>query len=271
MPNSSINKIVTVVQARVGSSRLPYKVMLSLAGKPLLLRMLERVRAAKLTGTIVVATTEHPIDDIVVETARREGYEIFRGDENDVLSRHYHAARLFEADTVVKIPSDCPLIDPHIINRVIQFYIDHIGDYDYVSNLHPATFPDGNDVEIFSLSALQRAYKEAVQDFEREHTTPYIWEHPNLFKVGNVCWETGEDFSMTHRFTIDYEEDYLFIRSVYDHLYQRNPMFGLYDILQLLSHEPELLNLNIKFNGVNWYRHHLHQLKTVTPLQTKVI
>ncbi len=262
-------EIVTVIQARTGSTRLPNKVLRPLAGKPLLAQMVERVLASARAGTVVVATTTDPADDPIEALCRAEGYHCYRGDANDLLDRHYQAGRLFNAGAVVKIPSDCPLIDPAIIDRVIGFYLDHPGAYDYVSNLHPATYPDGNDVEVMSAAALETAWREATRPLEREHTTPYLWENPERFRIGNITWESGRDYSMSHRWTIDYEEDYRFIAAVYDALYPTNPTFGLEDILAFLDAHPEVGVLNAHLAGVNWYRHHLDELKTVSAAQTR--
>ena len=122
-----------------------------------------------------------------------------------------------------------------------------------------------------SMEALKKAWDNAYKDFEREHTTPYFWENPALFRIGNVKWETGLDYSMTHRWTIDYYEDYLFIKEVYDELYNQNPRFGIHEILSLLSRKPELTKINEKYAGVNWYRNHLNQLKTISAEQTKQV
>ncbi len=266
-----IGNIVTIIQARMKSTRLPNKVYLSLAGKPLLTRMVERVKASKLTGTVVVATTTDPEDDRIYELCRNEGMNVFRGHPTDLLDRHYKAGLKYDADAVVKIPSDCPLIDPNVINRVLKYFIENQNKYDFVSNLHPATYPDGNDVEVIEKEALKSAWKSAKLPFEREHTTPYIWENPEEFRIGNVSWETGLDYSMTHRFTIDYEEDYIFIKNVYDELYNVNPLFGINDILYLIQSKPHLKEINNKYNGVNRYRHYLPELKTILPQQTRTI
>ncbi len=263
--------IITVIQARTGSSRLPNKVIMPVLGKTLLERMVERVALSKLAGKIVIATTLEKSDDVIEEISIRNKVPIYRGSIEDLLDRHYQAAKLFNADAVVKIPSDCPLIDPDIIDKVIGFFIQHSNEFDFVSNLHPATYPDGNDVEIMNFNILEIAWKNAKRKFEREHTTPYIWENPDKFRIGNVEWETGLNYSMTHRFTIDYPEDYEFIKRVYEELYPKNPKFGLDDILNLLSAKPEIKAINEKYAGVNWYRNHLNELKTITPDQTKII
>ena len=264
-------KIVTVIQARTGSTRLPNKIFLPLAEKPLLFRMHERVAASKLQGTIVIATTTDKSDDKVEELCKEFNLNCFRGHPTDLLDRHYQAAKVFNADAVLKIPSDCPLIDPCVIDKVLKFYLDNSIKFDYVSNLHPATYPDGNDVEIISFEALKNAWVNAKLELEREHTTPYLWENPDKFRIGNVEWETGLDYSMSHRFTIDYKKDYKFIKSVYDELYPVNNIFTLQDILDLLEKKPELKKINEEYCGVNWYRNHLDELKTISSEQTKII
>lgn len=266
----SETKIVTVIQARTGSSRLPKKVLMSICGKPLLLRMIERVKAARLAGHIVVATSDHKEDDAIEDLCRGADIDCYRGDLNDLLDRHYKAAKRYKADAVAKIPSDCPLIDPHIIDKVFKFYLDNKDTYDYVSNLHPASYPDGNDVEIMSFKALEISWNEAKRKLEREHTTPFIWENPDRFKVGNVNWESGKDYSAKHRWTIDYEEDYVFIRTVYDELYKNNPNFSIYDILNLLQEKPFIYNINSKYAGRYWYENHLDELQQIDEYKDKI-
>lgn len=263
-------KVVTVIQARLGSSRLPKKVLFSIKGKPLLLRMVERVEAAKLTGEIVVATSAESEDDPVEEICNKYNLEVYRGDLHDLLDRHYMVSKKYNADAVVKIPSDCPLIDPLVIDKVIKHYLDNRTRYDYVSNLHPATYPDGNDVEIMSFKTLEEAWQKATKDFEREHTTPYIWENKDKFKIGNVEWETGLDYSSIHRWTIDYEEDYLFIRTVYEELYDNNPNFGLNDILNLVKEKPYIHDINKKHLGKYWYENHLNELQNIDEYKKKI-
>lgn len=163
------------------------------------------------------------------------------------------------------------MIDPKVISKVINYYKSNSDCFEYVSNLHPATYPDGNDVEVISFKLLDDVWCNAEKEFEREHTTPYIWENPHLYSIGNVYWETGLNYSMKHRWTVDYEEDYLFIKSVYEELYHQNPNFSLNDILMLVEKKPELNEINEKYIGVNWYRNHLEELKTVSAANTKII
>jgi spore coat polysaccharide biosynthesis protein SpsF len=261
--------ILTIIQTRRGSSRLPDKVLMPLQGKPLFIRQAERVRAASLCGRVVIATTTDSNDDVIAGICRLEGLDCYRGHPSDLLDRHYRAALHFGADTVIKIPSDCPLVDPALIDEVIGYWLLHSGEYDFVSNLHPATWPDGNDVEIMTMAVLETAWREAVRPLEREHTTPYIWERPERFRIGNVAMGGGADYSMTHRFTIDYAEDYDFVRAVFDELYPADPLFGIGDIIGLLERRPDIYAMNAGLAGVNWYRHHLHELRTVGADHTK--
>jgi spore coat polysaccharide biosynthesis protein SpsF len=263
------NKIVIVIQARMASTRLPGKVMLPILGKTVLARMIERLQMISHQASLVIATSENEEDDFIVQEAEALEIEWFRGSEHNLLKRHYEAAKLFDADYVVKIPSDCPLIDPRAIDRVFDHFFKSGTKFDYVSNLHPATWPDGNDVEIMTMDCLTETYKKARRNFEQEHTTPYIWENPDLFNIGNVVWETGKDYSMSHRFTIDYLEDYHFIKAVFEELYPVKNNFSCDDILELFAKRPDLVQINAAYTGVNWYRHHLEELKTIDAGQTK--
>ena len=265
------SRIVCVIQARTGSTRLTNKILLPLAGKPLLIRMAERVMQSSLLDETIVATTTDPMDDIVADLCKENNLKCYRGSIDDLLERHYNAALECKADIMVKIPSDCPLIDPAIIDKVIQYYKNNFEKYDFVSNLHPATYPDGNDVEVVPMKVLKEALDNAVLPMEREHTTPYIWERPEKYRSGNVEWETGLDYSMSHRWTIDYQQDYDFIKKIYDSLYIEKPNFGINDILELLNKDPSIQKINSEFAGVNWYRDHLNELKTVSKEQTKII
>ena len=250
-------RIVVVVQARTTSTRLPGKVLLPLAGRPLLYRLIERVLAARTPSEVVVATTVNHDDDAVVEIADAAGVACVRGHPTDLLDRHYAAGVTRRADVVVKIPSDCPLIDPGVIDRVIG-HVEAPGQVDFVSNLHPATYPDGNDVEVMPFGVLETAWREATAVHEREHTTPFIWERPERFRIHNVAWESGLDYSTSHRWTIDYPEDYQFLAAVYEALWSESrPIFSLGDVLSLLEERPDLAAVNACHVGKGWYRDHL--------------
>jgi spore coat polysaccharide biosynthesis protein SpsF len=263
---------LVVVQARTGSSRLPNKVMMPLAGRPLLQRMIERVRGARTPFELVVATTSDAGDDVIRALCRSLGVQCYSGHPTDLLDRHYRAAVSARADEIVKIPSDCPLIDPAVIDRVLAFHAEHRGELDYTSNLHPASYPDGNDVEVIPFGVLEEAAREATRPLEREHTTPFVWERPARYRLGNVAWETGLNYSMTHRWTIDYAEDYEFISAVYDELWSATgQLFSLQDILRLLEARPDMATINAAYAGVNWYRNHANELRTVSPSEYRQI
>jgi spore coat polysaccharide biosynthesis protein SpsF len=264
------NMILILVQARMTSSRFPGKVLKEIQGKPIIIHQLDRIAQIKTKVKLVVITSDQESDDQLVQIVKENGYDVFRGSMNDLLDRHYQAALFYNASVIVKIPSDCPLIDPQVIDRVLAYYNDHQDKFDFVSNLHPASYPDGNDVEVMSFSALTNAWKHATKSLEREHTTPYFWENPAKFSIGNVLWESGLKLDMTHRFTLDYMEDFEFIKQVYDRLYPAKENFSLLDILNLLDQEPQLMSLNEMYAGVNWYRHHLDDLKTIDSSQTKL-
>jgi spore coat polysaccharide biosynthesis protein SpsF len=261
--------IVTIMQVRRSSTRLRDKVLLPLQGEALFIRQLERMRAASLTGKIVVATTTNPEDELIQSICNLRNIECYCGSPDDLLDRHYQVAKKYAADIVLKIPSDCPLIDPSVIDRVMTFFLEHIDEYDYVSNLHPATFPDGNDVEVMHFRVLEEAWKLADKNFEREHTTPFIWERVDTYRIGNVIMDGGVDYSLTHRWTIDYSDDYEFIHQVYEELYPLSKIFRMNDILALVGEREDLYAVNSYLAGVNWYRHHLDQLKTIDSSKTK--
>jgi spore coat polysaccharide biosynthesis protein SpsF len=254
--------VTVVIQARTGSSRLPRKVLLGAAGAPLLQRMVERVSAARTPSQIVVATTELAVDDAICEIARRAGVACVRGHATDCLDRHVQAARETGADVVVKIPSDCPLIDPATIDRVIGAFLAE-PCVDYASNLHPPTWPDGFDVEVMTRGALETAWREATRPLDREHTTPFLWDNPERFVTHNVRWETGRDDSARTRLTLDYAEDYAVIRGVYEALWSPTRHFTLAEILELLEARPVLRAANAIHLGTSWYRNHPGELRTL--------
>lgn len=260
---------LVVVQSRLGSTRLPGKVLFDLAGRPLLVRLMERLGRAERPDGVVIATTTDREDDPIAELCSAEGWECFRGHATDLLDRHYQCARHFGAEVVAKIPSDVPLIDPAVVDEVFARFAS--GGVDYASNLHPPSFPDGQDVEVFSLAALEEAWRCARKDYEREHTTPYIWDRPDRFRLGSVLTADGVDYSLRYRWTIDYPEDHAFLQRVFADLHSRAPAFTYQDVIAYLEQHPDVAQINAHLNGVNWYRHHLDQLKHVDPSMTKSI
>lgn len=232
-------RIIAIIQARMGATRLPGKVLEKLAGQPMLARVVNRTSRAKTLDTVVVATTTQPIDDVIVHCCEKHGWSHFRGSEEDVLDRYYRAASAFEANAIVRITADCPLIEPEIIDKVVNEYLSHRPEVEYVSSTLVHTFPRGLDVEVMSFDALKTAWQEDHNPAWREHVTPYIWRHPEKFKVRNVANDT--DYSHM-RWTVDTIEDLTFVRKVYDHF--QNDTFTWREVLRLLEAHPEWLQIN---------------------------
>ena len=232
-------KIVAIIQARMGSTRLPGKVMMDLVGKPMLWHVINRVKPAKMLNDIVIATTALNEDKQILELASEMGIKSYAGGEDDVLDRYYQAAIIYKADVIVRITADCPLIDPNVIDRAIEFYLNH--DFDYISTAIEPTYPDGLDTEILSFGVLKRAWKEATLASEREHVTPYIWKNPQLFKIKNL--ENDKDLSYM-RWSVDEERDLEFVREIYKRLYKEGEMFYMGNVLNLLKKHPELMDIN---------------------------
>jgi spore coat polysaccharide biosynthesis protein SpsF len=230
-------KTVAVIQARMASSRLPGKVLVDLAGEPMLQHVVRRAAWAATLNSVVVATSTAPSDDPVVRFCKNRGVAVFRGSLEDVLDRYYRASELFAADAIVRLTADCPLLDPRVIDRVVRVFLQ--GDYDYVSNVLECTYPDGLDTEVIGRAALERCWREARLKSEREHVTPYIYKHPDRFKVCNV--RHSEDLS-AYRWTVDEPRDLEVVRVILGRLGRRK--FGMDDIVALLRAEPGLLELN---------------------------
>lgn len=232
-------KVVAIIQARMNSSRLPGKILKDLAGKVVLERVIERVQAARLVDQVVVATTVNKEDDAVQELCRALKIKFFRGSEDDVLDRFYNAANMVGADCVVRITADCPFIDPAVIDKVVAAHFAN--NVDYTANTLKETYPDGEDVEIFSFAALEKAWSEARLSSEREHVTPYLRKHPEIFKLFNV--ECDKDLS-AKRWTLDNQEDFDFIKKVYNALYNDKKIFTMQEILEFLVQHGDFENIN---------------------------
>jgi spore coat polysaccharide biosynthesis protein SpsF len=224
----------------MGSTRLPGKVLLDLAGKPMLVRDIERIQRSNKIDDIVIATTIKPEDDKITSLCHDYGWNFFRGSENDVLDRYYQAAREYQAKTIVRITSDCPLIEPTIVDKLLVKFSTSEPDIDYVSNIFPRrTYPRGLDTEVMSFSALERCWKEELNPAYREHVTPYIHHNPDRFRISEMN-HTRDLSSM--RWTVDTPEDFEFVIRVYQYLGEER--FSWIDILDLLQKHPELPEIN---------------------------
>jgi len=229
-----------IIQARIGSTRLPNKVMAKIEGKTVLEHVIGRAKLIKNCDAIILAVPDTKENNVLAESLRNSGALIFRGSENDVLDRYYRAAKAFNLDAVARITADCPLLDPAISEKVIELYKK--GGYDYVSNVYPPTFPDGYDIEVFSFISLENSWQTADLESEREHVTPNIAKNAPSERRANLFCDSG-DYSKL-RFTIDESKDYDFIKAIYKELYEQNPTFGFGEIMELLQKRPELLKIN---------------------------
>jgi spore coat polysaccharide biosynthesis protein SpsF (cytidylyltransferase family) len=231
-------RIVAVVQARASSQRFPQKVLADLEGRPLLARLLRRLRASDECSAVAVATSTHDDDNEVARVASDEDVAVIRGPLDDVLERYRLAAETLDADAIVRITGDCPLIDPHVVDEVVRRFCESSADY--VSNVAPPTYPDGLDVEVISRSALDQAAREAALPSEREHVTVYIGEHPELFRSHNV---THEPDLSAMRWTVDYPDDLEFVRAVFRAFHRSEDTFTMQDVLRALRGDPQLAAL----------------------------
>ncbi len=237
-------RVVAIIQGRMGATRLPGKVLMDIEGKAMLARVVERVSRARLIDDVVVATTLDSVDDEIALFCVRKGFLHTRGSNEDVLSRYLDSAEEHQADVIVRITADCPLIDPEVIDKTVANFLAHKGDLDFGSNRGKGainrTYPIGMDVEVFSRAALERAGYEALQDYEREHVTPYLYEVPGRFRTASI--DSGGDYGNI-RWTVDTAKDLEFVRQIYRRLKDK-PDFGMADVLEVLRKEPELSEIN---------------------------
>lgn len=238
-------KVVAIIQARMGSTRLPGKVLKKVLGKPLLAYQLERVGRSTKIDEIVVATTCHSGDNPIISLCQELDIAWYRGSEEDVLDRYFRTAMIARADIIVRLTADCPLIDPFQIDKVIETYLQHDHPYRFVSNTLKRTFPRGLDTEVFSFGALKKTHQEAINPIDREHVTRYMLHHPDLFPFVNVSSSTNYSH---HRWTVDTIEDYRLIKRILEEIYPRNPKFTFSDTLKVLEENPEwqLINTSIQ-------------------------
>lgn len=235
--------IAAIIQARMGSTRLPGKSLADIHGKPLLQRVIDRTVAIPGIEHVVLATTIESEDDPLVECATKSAISVYRGSVDDVLGRFVGAARSVNASVIVRVTADDPFKDPEVSGRVLAEFLRLAPSIEYVSNTLEPTWPEGLDIEVFSREALERAGREAALRSEREHVTPYIYNHPDRFRIAQV--KHSEDLSSL-RWTLDYPEDLEFTRAVYARL-DCGVVFGMSEILALLNAEPALREMNRGF------------------------
>jgi len=233
-------KILIIIQARTDSRRFPKKVLARIKGKPILWHVINRVKQMK-HDKIIIATTNRKIDNKIAEIAKNSNVKCFRGKTNDVLDRFFQAAKNYKADAIVRITADCPLIDPFESNKIIAKFF--AGKYDYVTT-DDKTYPKGLDTECFNFRSLKKAWKNAKQKSEREHVTSYIWKNPDKFKI-SIIRNTKR---IKQRWVVDYKDDFIFVKKIYNQLYKSGETFLMTDILRVIRKEPHLLMINHHHN-----------------------
>ena len=235
-------KVGAIIQARTGSTRLPNKVLMPLKDKTVLEHVIDRVSQSKLIDEIIVATTTKSHDDKIIKLLRELKISTFRGSENNVLERYYEASKKYQLNTIVRITSDCPLIDPRIIDKVIHKFLSN--NYDLVTNAgldsKNRTFPRGLDVEVFSFDSLKNANIHGNKDYHKEHVTPFIYETSRKIHY----FKQHKDYS-SYRLTIDTELDYELIKAIYNHFYSGENDFYLEDIIDFLDDNPKIAAINV--------------------------
>ena len=250
-------KITCIIQARMDSTRLPNKVLKEIENIPMISHIINRVKKSKNVEQIVLATTNKKTDKVLLEIAKKLKIIDFAGDKDDVLGRFFNAATLFTADPIIRITGDCPLIDPNLLDDMIQTFLKN--NYDYVSNTIERTFPDGLDIEIFSFNALKKAHQEAKWTSEREHVTPYIVKNKDLFNVYN--YKNKEDLSKL-RLCVDEEKDLLLIKQIFQEM-RPELFFSTEDIIELISKNPKISEINNEFKTNEGYKKSLKNDKLI--------
>lgn len=249
-------KATIMIQARVGSRRFPKKVLVKIEKKPLISHVINRVKLGKGIDQIILITTKRKDDKILLKIANENGILSFAGNSNDVLDRHYQCAKLYNADPIIRITGDCPLIDPNLITKFLRYF--RTKKYDYTNNNIPPSYPNGLDVEIFSFKALEKAALNAKMQSEREHVSPYIRNNPKKFKI--YSFKNKIDLSK-HRWTVDEKKDLKFVRKVFS-LMRPKLIFYTEDILKIISKNPQILKINSGINPNEGYQYSLnHDIK----------
>ena len=231
--------ILAIIQARMTSTRLPGKVLMDIENKPMLWHVINRLRFSKKLDNIILAIPDKKENDILEQFAKNNCIKYFRGSEKDVLSRYYKTAKKFKVNVIVRITADCPLIDPEIVDRVIQKYSD--SNADYTSNTLKKTFPRGLDVEVFNFKILEEAYQKAKEYYQREHVTPYIYKNPKRFRLVNIKSKSNLCYM---RWVVDEKKDLEFIREIYKKIYLKKKIFYMKDVITILKEYPKLMKIN---------------------------
>lgn len=237
--------IVAAIQARMGSSRLPGKILLEVAGRPLIWHIANRLKFCKRVDGVVIATSTASANDQVRALAAAHGFHCFSGEESNVVDRLLRVCKEYDAEALVRVTGDCPFVDPEIVDQLVETYVQNRGAVDYVSNVLPPTFPHGLDAEVYPLHTLERLWREcADHPFWQDWFAGWLLDHRDLFRTRNLSYD--EDFSHRYRWTVDYPEDLEFARQVFARLYREGQVFHMRDVLALLQKEPELNELNAK-------------------------
>jgi len=247
-------KISCIVQARVNSKRLPGKILMPVFGKSLLQHLLERLKRLKTIDDLIVATTKHKLDDQTAKIAKLINVKIYRGDEHNVLKRYYDCAKINKSSIIIRVTADCPLIDIKYINELLKIFLKN--DYDYLSNLDLNYLPDGFHCEIFNFRSLEKAQKLAKSKFDREHVTSFLWSNPKIFSIHHYCGKKLKNHSKDIRLTLDYHEDYILIKEVFEKLYKKNKFFSLVEITAFLEKNKSFLKINEKYHKLQWKKFH---------------
>tara|TARA_B100000586_G_scaffold159523_1_gene116137 strand:+ start:614 stop:1381 length:768 start_codon:yes stop_codon:yes gene_type:complete len=245
-------KITCIIQARTNSSRLPHKVLLKISNLPTIVHIIDRIKKSNYIEQIILATSSNSDDQILLDIANDNQIIGFKGNEFDVLDRYYNAAKENDANQIIRITGDCPLVDPVLIDKMIKFFLEN--DFDYVSNNIERTFPDGLDIEIFTFTALEKAFSGATWLSEREHVTPYIIKNPKIFKIFSYT----NDENLSHfRWCLDEESDYKMLQKIFQE-FEPNNLFSTKDILELLEKKPDISKINY---GITTNQGYINSLK----------
>lgn len=247
-----------ICQARYASTRLPGKVLLTIRNKPLLWYVLKRLELVKTPNQVIIATSTSASNKPLLDYLKEYKINYYAGDENDVLDRFYQTAKQFNGDIIVRITSDCPLIDPALIDHGLEIFLH--SNVDYLSNVHPPTFPDGYDIEIFSFKALETSWEKAKLNSEREHVTPFIYNNPKIYSIEN--FQNDKDLSNI-RLTVDTKQDFTLISKIIENFYDRWTEFDLKDVITFINQNPHLLKINSQYKRNEGYFKSLKEDKLI--------